>query len=211
MKPASLLIAIGITVALVACATPTGRTEITTFHQWTSPANNRKSFELVRLAAQKDSLEHANYEAALRQVLLDDGFVETLPARYRVTLEYSVTQRDASAPRGGPAIGLGGIFGGGLGVSIGVPIGGIGGIGGNNNAPTFARTVKLMIDDAQIAGSQRVWESTGQNVGPTPALTEVMPAMIRAILTDFPGISGTTRSIEITEPTSATGTTRKDP
>lgn len=186
-----VLASLAIAAALAGCATPAARTEVSTFHQW--PGTTAPTYELTRAPSQTGSLEFDAYERTLREQLRAAGFVPASPARYRVAMDYKVVQDNNIGARPSPLLGLGGFIGSGVGVSVGVPIGG--GQGGDTNL--FTRTVRLMIDDAQAQPSaSRVWESTATSVGNTPSLTEALPAMLGAMLADFPGPSGGTRTVQ---------------
>ena len=192
MNILKVLLATALALIVLGCAAPLPRADVTTFHQWSG--EGKRTFELIRQTAQKDSLEHANYEPIVRAELVAAGFTETPGALFRISFEYSTAQGDSTLQRPGPVVGLGGIFGGGgVGVSIGVPIGGIGG----SAVPEYARTVRLMIDDSRNASTTRVWESSAISTSSGATMIEVMPFLMQALLSDFPGTSGTTRTVQM--------------
>ena len=179
-------------LSLGGCAAPAPKADVTTFHQWS--ALSQPSFELARSASQQASLEHASYEASVRQALSAAGFVESPTPYFRVTFDYSQSQLEGRVPRSGPVVGLGGILGaGGVGVSVGVPLGG----GQGAAQPLYTRTVHLLMNDLRQPGAPRIWESTAISEGNSAALSAVLPAMIQAMTMEFPGPSGLTRQLPL--------------
>jgi Domain of unknown function (DUF4136) len=189
---------------LGACAAPVMRNDVTAFHQWPAQVTAR-SYQLIRLPGQEASLEHATYEGVLRTELAAAGFRETPSPSFVVAIEYVVENRLQRVyeypPWGAPGVfGSIGGFRGGWGWSVGVPIG----------VPIFPpmprdfsisnRTVKLVVSQAPPAGGARLWEGTAVSSGTAPGLTEVLPYMLRALLSDFPGVNGLTRRVEVELP-----------
>lgn len=188
---------------LAGCATPVMRSEVLSFHQWPAGVTDR-SYQLNRLASQQGSLEHAAYEQVLRNELAAAGFKESTNARFAITMEYSVQTRLSRVNEGPvfmPPVSTSmwlssGMFRPGWGFSVGVPLGypyppyGY-------DYPVSVRTVKLFVQDQSLKDKPRVWEGTATSTGQSAELISVLPYMLRAMLADFPGQSGTTRRVDV--------------
>lgn len=196
---------LGLSLALGACAVPMLRNDVTAFHQWPANAGDR-SYRLVRLPAQQGSLEHATYEAIARVELNAAGFRESPDGRFSVSFEYAVESRTARVyeypPWGGGPVAFGtfGAYSGPWGLGVGVPIGGAAYPATPRDLVSYDRNVKLMIYDGAVATGARVWEGTALSSGSTQGLTAVLPYMFRALLSDFPGVNGATRRVEVELP-----------
>lgn len=190
---------------LSACATGPRivRTEVTSFDAWgTLPAD--KTYVFVRTLEYQNSLEMQSYEDIVRDELAIQGFrQETDPARARlaVTLRPSVVglQVRVRDPFGDPFYRPWGGWYGGY---------GYGRFGGfydpwpywgssfYDTAEVYRRRLELDIDSKSEAG-KRYYEGRAESTGESKALPPVMPALIRALFTDFPGNSGQTRRVDI--------------
>jgi Domain of unknown function (DUF4136) len=188
---------------LAACANPVLRSDVLSFHQW--PTNNaERAFQLKRLAAQENSLEHATYEGQLRAELQAAGFKESANARFVVTMEYAQEARtvrlyDAPVMVSPSVYWSSGFYRSGWGMSVGVPFG-LPPYAVSRDYPTYVRTLKLFMNDQSAPGAPRVWEGTANSSGSTQDFVAIAPFMLRALLADFPGQSGSSRRVDVELP-----------
>lgn len=190
---------------LGACATPTIRNDVQSFHQW--PAGSvERTYQLRRLPAQEASLEHATYESLVRQELAAAGFVEAANGRFVVTFDYSVQTRVTRVVEPpifvSPSFWWGpGMYRSGWGLSVGVPFAYPWYPPMTRDFTSSVRTVRLFMNDQTTTAAARVWEGTATSAGTNNDLVMVLPFMIRALLTDFPGQSGSSRRVDVELPT----------
>jgi Domain of unknown function (DUF4136) len=190
---------------LSACATGPRlvHTEVTTFDAWASvPAE--KTYVFARTLEFQNSLEMQTYEDIVRDELAIQGFrLATDPARAQltVTLRPSVVglQVRVREPFGDPFYRPWGGWYGGY---------GYGRFGGFHDpwpywgssfydtAEVYRRRLEVDIDSKSVPG-KRYYEGRAESTGQSNALPPVMPALIRALFTDFPGNSGQTRRVDV--------------
>jgi hypothetical protein len=191
-------------VALAGCATGPKlvRTEVTSFNEWpTLPAD--KTYAFARTLEYQNSLELKSYEDLVRDELTSRGFklaADPAEANLVVTLRPSVSGtavevRDPWAfdPLWGPYGGFygprrfGGFYGGPY----------WGGYGFNDySVEVFKRRLELDIDSRTMVG-KRYYEGRVENSARSPSLPQVMPVLVRALFSDFPGNNGQTRRIDV--------------
>ena len=202
--------ALGAAVLLaVGCAgTPTVPGEVTRFHRW---ENAEPRTVAVRSDPQRaGSLEQASYEVHLRERLLALGF-RTAPlheARYQVSIAFSA----APEPRRRVDMWMPGFYG---------PLPGWGGWGprpypaypyprfdpwwGFAPAPivtdltVWRHEARVDLWDMRIgpAGGSKVFEATATAVASSEALPRLVPALVDAVLSGFPGASGVTHQVDV--------------
>ncbi len=202
---------------LAGCATGPRivRTEVTAFNQWsTLPAD--RSYVFSRTLEFENSLELKSYEDIVRDQLAVQGFAfASDPGRAQlvVTLRPSlsatrVRTRDSGF---GPFYGGYGGFGG-FGSPYGRFGGGFGGYGPFYGGPFYGggffndfdrvdidivrHRFELDIESKGVAG-RRFYEGRVETSDPNSANATVVPVLIRALLTDFPGINGQTRRVDV--------------
>lgn len=201
LKYAVLLMLAGL---LGACATPTIRNDVQSFHQW--PAGSvERTYQLRRLPAQEGSLEHATYETLVRQELAAAGFAEAANGRFVVTFDYSVQTRVTRVVDPpimvSPSFWWGpGVYRSGWGLSVGVPFGYPWYPPIARDFTSSVRTVRLYMNDSASASAARVWEGTATSAGSNSDLVLVLPYMVRALLSGFPGQSGSSRRVDVELP-----------
>ena len=187
------------------CATtpPVVRTQVTTFNQWSQlPAD--KSYVFGRTLELQNSLELKTYEDIVRDELTLKGFKEAAnpaQAKLTVTLRPSTASREVRLRDPWPADPFWGPYGWRGGWYGGRPFGWYGSYGSYSQFEDYSATVyrrKLELDiDSRGAESKRLYEGTVQSDGNTDTLLPVMPYLIRALFTDFPGNNGVTRRIDV--------------
>ena len=201
-----------VTTLLSACASGPRivHTEVTSFDAWsTLPAD--KSYVFARTLEYQNSLEMQRYEDIVRDELAIQGFklaADPARAQLTVTLRPSVVglQVRVRDPFGDPFFRPWGGWYGGYGYGYG-RFGGFGGFydpwwgpGWSSSyyetAEVYRRRLEVDIDSKAVAG-QRFYEGRVESTGGSKEIVRVMPALIRALFTDFPGNNGQTRRIDI--------------
>ena len=184
------------------------QTEVTTFNEWsTLPAD--RSYSFARTLEYKNSLELKTYEDIVRDELATRGFrlvADPAQANLVVTLRPSVTtvsvvlldQWPAVNPFWGP---YGGYYGrrfGGFGPGFGGFYGPYGGVDdfGTYRQDVFRKRLELDID-SQTVPAKRYYEGRVENTAYNASLAQVMPVLVHALFTDFPGNNGQTRRVDV--------------
>ncbi|MCU0729752.1 MAG: hypothetical protein MUF41_06610 [Sphingopyxis sp.] len=201
----ALLIAVGLTVA--GCATATPPAQVTRFHQLsaaTAPAARIApgSFRIIAPARSEGtpSPEWSTYAAAvqaeLRRLGLDPVAPNAAPGSesYRVTV--AVDRADRMTNRGsGVGVGVGGStgsFGSGVGVGVGLDLTRL--LGGGE--PDTALRLAVRIEQS---GGAAIWEGRAETAvrSRAPAGQPGIAAarLAQALFADFPGRSGQTISV----------------
>ncbi len=203
LRPAARRL-VALTVLCVAgCATGPQllRTQVTTFNEWSAlPAE--KSYIFARTLEFQNSLELKSYEDIVRDELTLQGFklaTDASRAQLVVTLRPSISTTQVRVRDPWPADPFRGPFGGWYGRR---------GFGwydpywafpdsfSDYTIDVFRRRLELDIDSKAVVG-KRYYEGQVESTGDTAALPAVMPYLIRALFTDFPGNSGQTRRVDI--------------
>lgn len=184
------------------------QTEVTTFNEWaTLPADRTYAFS--RTLEYQNSLELKSYEDIVRDELASQGFKlvgDASQANLVVTLRPSVTtvsvvvrdQWPAIDPFWGP---YGGYYGrrfGGFGAGFGGFYGPYGGVDdfGTYRQDVFRKRLELDIDSRTVSG-KRYYEGRVENTAYNASLAQVMPVLVHALFTDFPGNNGQTRRVDV--------------
>ena len=70
---------------------------------------------------------------------------------------------------------------------------------GSADIEVFRRRLELDIDSRTQVG-KRYYEGRVENTGDSESMTGVMPILVRALFTDFPGNNGQTRRVDVPAP-----------
>ena len=182
------------------CAAPRITNDVTTFHDEIRPAG-----ETIRVMpadpANAGSLEFQTYATRINEELRKAGYTPVTEPDVVTDLiaevDYSVAtgQSERSGRRTGASVGVG--YGSGRwynpwSIGVSVPVFG----GSHPGTPLYHRSLELNIIDADDS-QQRLFEGRVVSDGTESALNVVMPHLITAMFTDFPGESGTTKVVEI--------------
>ena len=199
------LIGAALLAGLSGCATtpPVMHTQVTTFNQWTQvPAD--KSYVFGRTLEFQNSLELKRYEDIVRDELTLKGFKEAAnpaQAKLTVTLRPSISSRDVRVRDPWPADPFWrpyGWYGSRFGHR---PFGWYDPYWSFPRYSDYSVTVyrhRLELDiDARGAEQKRLYEGRVESDGDTDSLLPVMPYLIRALFTEFPGNNGATRRIDV--------------
>lgn len=190
-------------VVLAGCAS-TVPAQITTFNRQDAGSQGwaGRRFVVEPLPAQRDSLEYASYAQRIRTALQKHGLVPVdgvEPAELLVHFEYgssgAAPASGDSGVRSSVSFGVGGGFRTGWGLGIGIPV------GGSSAGDTLYRH-QLQVQISRLKqgargrqAGERVYESTIVTQGESASITPQMPGMIDALLADFPGENGKTRTV----------------
>lgn len=194
---------------LAGCATPL-RNNVTAFNSWPSDLED-KSYAIERTPEQANDLEFQTYENMLRMELARLGFEEKPPAsaRLSVKLQYQWSVRDVQVYQpvadpyympwgwgwGGPGFGCRGPQGY---YPPGIYYPGCGAPPIVQQQATryqmYARQVRVLIADAKT--KRNLYDVTVNGDDTRGPLPELMPYMLRAAFTDFPGKNGVPHVVE---------------
>jgi hypothetical protein len=197
-----LVAVVGLAAGLSACA-PSFTAQVARFNVLPPPSG--QTFTIEPLDPNKvGSLEFATFAGFVRQGMIANGFTEaTVPTNAAVIakFDYAVGPPRTmvqSTPGWGPA--WGSAWGPGYGWGRYGGWGGWGGWGGGAwGAPqvysttTYQAWTELHIDRATDKAS--LFEGRAQTNSSTDALTALVPNLVRALFTNFPGVSGETVTI----------------
>ena len=206
------LIAFILCVLVTACGQLI-RSQVSIFHEL--PDGAKPTYALLPFKEQESSLEHKTYENLVRQQLIAKGFREVTlsQADVIVFLQYGIDQgREETYSY--PIIGQTGVsssyttgtiqsYGGGYaaysGTTYNTPTYGVVGSGvGSRKVYTRFLRVDLVDRSALTSGTVRkVFEGRIVSSGSNDQLSFVMPTMIRAFFEEFPGKSGSTRTVTL--------------
>ena len=205
-------------IAVTLCGLVTGcaqmvRSQVSVFHE--IPDGAKPTYTLLSFKEQESSLEHKTYENLVRQQLNAKGFREVPldQSDVIVFLQYGIDQgREATYSY--PIIGQTGTsssyttgtiqsYGGGYatysGTTRNTPTYGVVGTGvGSQTVYMHFLRVDLLDRPALASGTvKKVFEGSVVSRGSSGQLSVVMPTMIRAFFEEFPGKSGSTRSVTL--------------
>lgn len=186
------------------------QTEVTTFNEWSSlPADRTYTFS--RTLEYRASLEVQSYEDIVRDELATQGFRQVADAGQAnlvVTLRPSVTSVSVLVNEPWPSIDpFWGAYGGYYGRRFGGFGSGFGGFYGPNSYAGFndfgtyrqdiyRKRLELDIDSRTVTG-KRYYEGRVENTAYNASLAQVMPVLVHALFTDFPGNNGQTRRVDV--------------
>jgi hypothetical protein len=210
----SALLAACLLGTLAGCASPpTLRTEVTRFHDWTSAEPLTVAFR--RDTPQAQTLEHRSYERLLAQRLVALGFTESdlATARYQAAFTFEAVPEPRRVTEFWSTGGMGAYpFGPGpwLGPRSvsGYPFGRFDPLWSIPPVP-ISRDItvwrhELRVDLYDMRGGappgRKVFESRAVAVAESQAMPQLMPGLVSAAMSDFPGNSGETRRVEVELP-----------
>lgn len=191
-------------LAVLAGCASTVPAQITTFnrHEAGAPAWAGRRFVIEPLPDQRGSLEYASHAQRIRGALQKHGLVPVdspSMAELLVHFDYGSGGNVASTVdhgvRSSISFGVGGGFRTGWGLGVGIPVG-----GSAAGEMLYRHQLQMQINRLKpgVQGpeaGERLYESTLVTQGESASITPLMPAMIDALLADFPGENGKTRTI----------------
>lgn len=190
LLPASML---AVSLVLGACASDRFGADVSRFHLGQPLARGTVYLEPADPSVAQ-GLEYRTYEAAVEERLRALGFtpVDTLAKAELVgVIGYGQTTREGLASRPPVTIGIGGgTFGGNVGVGLGGSFG-VGGSRGNEvNVNALTLRLRRRSDNTTIWEGRAVAEA--REGSEYAALSEAVPVLADALLSNFPGPSGET-------------------
>ena len=201
---ARLMLPLGAALALSACMAPF-EARVARFQQLPPPAGNSFVIE-PRDKANEGGLEFATYANLVRQKLIAAGYQEAgspQAAALTVQLDYNISSPREKI-RSRPGMGFGGAWGPGWGWGPywgwGGWGGGWGGWGGFGGAGMWGNEVYSVTQyNAVVAmrinrtgDKQSLFEGRAETVSNSNNLTRLVPNLVTAMFTNFPGNSGET-------------------
>lgn len=205
--------AIAAVMLVSACSTTTQiASDVARFHRLPVPAG--ETFRVIPADnAKKGSLEFDTYATQVTSQMVQAGFrpaeANTQPT-YDVRLDYMISggkEKIASRPGFGPSFNSS-LYYGGYGrhgyhgrYSYYDPFYDPFFYGGSFNEPdVYSYTVytrKMNLDIVKTAGGDKLFEGRVESTGSDNRLPEVMPYLVQAMFTNFPGNSGVTQRVNI--------------
>jgi len=204
-------IAFVVLIASLATACSTVRSHISVFHELDAGVAGT-TYALVPFKEQEGSLEHRTYEQALKQELNAKGFKEAPleQAKVIVFMSYGIDtgkqvvtsypiygQTGVSSSQTYGTVQSYGSYGTYSGTTTYTPSYGVVGAGVGSRTE-YARFLKLDILDNAAAREQKInkiYEAKVVSSGRSGQLAAVLPTMIKALFEEFPGKSGSTRTV----------------
>jgi hypothetical protein len=194
-------------LCLSACAsTRVIHSDVTTFNRWSLVEAGTKTLKFVPTPEQAASLEYKMYEDLVRDRLLGLGFTEAADAQLAVELDYGLSSRDVLVREtdwyNEPRMGWYGPIGR---MPSGRPLYGW---GYDPFWPWAAKPItrestqrvwrrELRIDMHIAATGTKVYEGAAVSEGSTDQLNPIMPYLVEALFSDFPGGNGVTRRVDV--------------
>jgi len=200
-------------VALTAgCASsPTMRSDVVRFHEWRADAP--LSFAIRAPEPLTGSLERRSHEQRVRERLIALGFVEAdaAGARYQVAMEIRLVSEPQQVIEYWPAPGPWPGYGWGPGLWIGprmshpwryTPWWGMPPPAIAYDATRVRHEVRIDLFDVRLepAPGRKVWESRAVAYAMTESTARLVPGLIEAAFTGFPGDNGVTRHLDVLLP-----------
>jgi hypothetical protein len=199
-------------LALLAGACTHIQSNITVFHDLDAGIAGT-TYKMVPFKDQVGSLEHRTYEQIVKQELNARGFVEVpiqqaavvvfmsygIDVGKQVVTSYPIIGQTgvSSSQTYGTVQNYGG-YGTYSGSKIYTPTYGVVGTGVGSRTD-YTRFLNLEIIDKTTISEQRIdrrYEARVISIGTSSQMVAVLPSMIKALFEDFPGQSGSTRSVK---------------
>ncbi len=171
------------------------RAETTVFHQWANHTSSPLAFRFAEPAPAERTLEREAWRQVLRQALQAKGFQEQQQAPQVLAFDYTGRETRRLADDGlHGTIWMGGVFrSGGVVLGGGVPLG----VPPVREVVLTERTLSLVFTEDTPAGPVRRYEGRAVTIDGGRDAMAALPYLVRALLEDFPGPSGVTRSVRI--------------
>ncbi|MCH8861821.1 MAG: DUF4136 domain-containing protein [Proteobacteria bacterium] len=185
------------------------RSDVARFHNL--PAPSGESFLIVAKDEAKDGgLEFAQYAGLIRARLMDAGYQPVTEGTPQLVVEVDYRISDGeekirSRPGYGYGYGYGGYGYGHYGFHhfhhSSYLYGGYGGYGGYSSG-VYSVTVYSRVLEMDIirADGEKLFEGHALSIGRDNRMPEIMPYLVQAMFTNFPGESGVTKLVEIEIP-----------
>jgi len=185
------VLAIGLLLGLAACAQSVS-TDVTRFNRFTGPPMG--TFTIKPGPEQANSLEFTSNATLLAAELQRVGLApaaEGAQPDYVASYTATRTPFDAGKDRGPVDLGVG-VGGGSRGSGVGVGIGF--NLGGGNSNTGFIDKLSVTMETPE---GERVFEGNVSAMTRERSLSDVVPYLMRAVFTDFPGTNGASDTIDV--------------
>lgn len=189
------LLGLVILVLLGGCASKF-KADVTRFHDL-PPIDGQTVQIVARNPALQDTLEFQKYADLVGARLAGEGFrppQPDQPSAYIAAIDYGVGEgREALRDGDGSSVGVG--VGGGSrgGLNVGVSTAFM--LSGGDDDAVYVRN--LYMDLTRRSDNVRVFEGRAVSEGRNRDLGRIMPYLVDALFTDFPGKSGETRTVKL--------------
>ncbi|MGD8325329.1 MAG: DUF4136 domain-containing protein [Sphingomonadales bacterium] len=182
---------------LGACSTPKFEADVVRFHTL-SAANEfqNKSITVVPQYEEQNGLEFSSYADAVGQKLAGLGFTPAAnqeEADFLAVLDYNIQPRAAVDERRDSPVSVG-VGVGGVGSHVGVSVGTIFGVGERKPDTYYSRYLGIKLQDR--TNNQIIYEGRVTSEGKEGNPSLILPVMIDALFSEFPGPSGVTTEFE---------------
>jgi hypothetical protein len=210
----ALVVAAAVVLVAGCATTPTMRSEVVRFHAWQGA--EPLTFAMRAPEPSTGSLEQRSYQQLVRERLVLLGFAEAdaaASARYQVAMEIRVVPEPRRVTEyWPPAGGWPGPFGWGAGPWIGPrpgypywrhdPWWGFPPAPMSYDTTLFRHELRVDLFDVRVepAPGRKVWESRAVAYATSESTPRLMPGLVAAAFSGFPGDSGTTRRVEVPLP-----------
>ncbi|WP_066557646.1 DUF4136 domain-containing protein [Croceicoccus bisphenolivorans] len=196
--PLIAAMALTLSLALGACAAPTGPVEVSRFHAPEKMALLGRGSIAVEAAPgiDADSLELASYRAAVARELVKQGYTEAKAGEGSQVAEVRLRRGSFQPMRDGSPVSVGvggstGSYGSGVGVGVGIDLSG---------TPPEQVATELAVVIRQRLTGEPLWEGratfTVKASSPLAETQLAAPRLAEAMFVDFPGVSGETYEVK---------------
>lgn len=182
-------------LALGGCADSGFKASVTRFHDMPAPSHigQGEGILIEPLNPENAGLQFTAYADLVGQQLGKLGYqpAKDVTPDIIARIDYSITEQVGVQQDKGPRIGIG-VGGGGrhmagsLGTSFSL---------GGGPKPVYLARLALVLQKRE--NGQRLFEGKAENLGTNPDLSAVMPFLVEALFTNFPGVSGSSETIKI--------------
>jgi hypothetical protein len=189
------------------------RSQVSVFHE--IPPGVQQTYAFLQFKEQEGSLEHKTYEALIRQQMSAKGYQEVslekadviafvqygIDTGRQIAYSYPIMGRTgtASSYTSGTIQNYGGGYATYSGTTYNTPTYGVVGTGSGSRTE-YSRFIRVdLVDRSALAAGniKKVYEGRVNSQGSSGQLSVVMPAMVRALFEDFPGKSGSNRTVTL--------------
>lgn len=178
-------------LALAGCAAPGFRAEVTRFHDLGAPGGER--VRIIPAEGIQEGLEFETYAAQLAQYFVNYGYLpaEGNPPRIIATFGYEARPDPNFSASTGPVVGIGfGGYGNHVGGSMSTTID-----TAEEDRLYYRHTIRLVMTDAGTG--KQIFEGTATGFERGEYWPAMMPKLLMALFSDWPGQSGETIKVKL--------------
>lgn len=190
---------IAATVLVAGCASTSARHQVMVFHDWPAGLSER-TFRFAQTSADEDDLKKRTWRNVVRQELLAAGFVDSTTPALEIDFNFQTRERKVAyrhhAPYFTPYFSFGHAFRWG-GLSISGPLWGWHGYSRPSVSSVYEHELNLTMKALRPDKAVKVFEGSSVTRDNGVPSVQALPFLTRAILKDFPGESGVSRTIDV--------------